>query len=173
MTLFFESDFHFNHRLMLQTRPQFHSLDEMNDTFIENHNKVVTEHDTVYYGGDFSWSDPEPFLNRLNGHFVFIRGNHDKRIPRHKKIIHSVDGYYDTKFNEQKFTVCHYPMHSWNCSHWGSWLMYGHHHRPTDFGGKTINCSMDARDFKPISWDEIVEYMKNRPDNWDLIKEKT
>lgn len=167
---YFVSDFHFNHKKMLETRPQFVSLENMNDTMINNFNTKVTNKDTTYFLGDFSWTNPIEFLDRLNGHFIFIKGNHDSKIPISKKIIYSNNGYYDTEINNQKITVCHYPLHSWNCSHWGSWLFYGHHHSKTDFGGKSINCSVDALDFIPISWDEVIEYMKNRPNNWDLIE---
>lgn len=169
--IFFISDFHFNHKRMLETRPRFSSLEEMNEYMISSFNSKVTSKDCTYFLGDFAWTDPEPFLNRLNGRFIFIKGNHDKRVPDNKKIIYSSNGYYDTCFGEQKFTVCHFAMHSWNCSHWDSFLFYGHHHSKTDFGGKTLNCTVDALDFSPISWDEAIEYMKNRPHNWDFIKQ--
>ncbi len=167
------SDFHFSHFKMIETRAHFglfSTVEEMNEYMIHQFNKKVKSKDTTYFLGDFAWADTEKHLNRLNGKFIFIQGNHDRVIPAHKKIINSSSGYLDVKFGEQKFTVCHYPMHSWNCSHWGAWNFYGHHHSKTDFGGKTLNCSVDALDFNPISWDEVVEYMKTRPDNWDLIK---
>ena len=171
--IYFISDFHFNHKKMLETRAHFglfSTLDGMNELMIERFNAKVSRSDTTYFLGDFAWGEPNQFLDRLNGKFIFIKGNHDARIPDHEKIIYSKNGFYDSKFGEQKFTACHYPMHSWNCSHWGSWQFYGHHHYKTDFGGKSINCTVDSLEFNPISWDEVVEYMKTRPDNWDLIK---
>lgn len=167
--IYFTSDQHFDHKKMLETRPQFKTLDEMNDTIIQNFNSKVTKNDITYMLGDFCWSNYEKFFDRLNGRFVFIFGNHDTNI-RHDKINHLVKGFYDTRYGEQKFTVCHYPMISWNCSHWGSWLFHGHHHSKTKFPGKVMNVSVDALDFFPISWDEVVVEMEKKEDNWDLIR---
>ena len=167
--IYFVSDFHFNHKKMLETRPRFKSLEEMNETMIENFNSKVKENDTTFIIGDFSWSDPKEFFDRLNGRFMFVMGNHDKQIF-HKKIIKVIPGFYDTRNEDQKFTVCHYPMISWNCSHWGSWLFHGHHHSKTTFPGKIINVSVDALDYFPISWDEAKTEMQKREENWDLIK---
>jgi calcineurin-like phosphoesterase family protein len=91
----------------------------------------------------------------------------------HDKIIERSFGYLDIEIENKKVTLCHYPMKTWNCSHWGSWHLYGHHHHKTDFGGKTMNVSLDANDMMPVSWEEVKEFMKNREDNWDMIyKEK-
>lgn len=169
--IYFYSDTHFSHRKMEQTRPQFKDVYHMNESLIESFNHIVRENDTTYFLGDFAWGDnPEKYLDRLNGHFYFIKGNHDHGEIKHSKILHWYPGYYDAKFGEQPITLCHFPMHSWNKSHYGAWHLYGHHHSKTEFGGKTMNVTVDALGFKPISWDEVVYQMDRKPDNWDLIR---
>jgi calcineurin-like phosphoesterase family protein len=174
MSEFFASDHHFNH-LRMATMRGFATMEEMNEKIIENHNKVVKGNDTTYLLGDFTFrQDPENFIKRMNGHFYFVFGNHDAREIRHPKIIHSVKGFYDIKLHDQKITLCHYPMVTWNCSHYGAWNLHGHHHHPTiiqeKFPGKRMNVAMEAINLTPVSFDEVVAYMDKQPDNWDLIK---
>lgn len=52
----------------------------MNETIIENWNKVVSKGDMVYHLGDFALGDKSlipDFIRRLTGHISFIMGNHD------------------------------------------------------------------------------------------------
>ena len=58
----------------------FSSLEEMNETLIENWNLTVSPEDVVYVLGNFGW-DPttvENCINTLNGHIYFIEGEFDK-----------------------------------------------------------------------------------------------
>jgi len=177
MNEFFISDYHLNHTRMADMRG-FSSYEEMNEHIIATHNSVITEKDNVYYEGDFNFrGDPNILLDRLNGRFYFIRGNHDQKIIKHKKIVHWVDGYYDIKLHDQKITLCHYPMLTWNCSHYGAWCLTGHHHSTIiedkfPMLGKHMTVSWEALKGIPISFDEVKKYMGNRHNNWDFIGEK-
>jgi calcineurin-like phosphoesterase family protein len=174
---YFSSDRHFNHNRMATMRG-FSSVEEMNETIIENHNKVVKENDIIYELGDFCFrGNPIEFLNRLNGHFYFVRGNHDQKKIDFYKVQHWVDGYYDIQLHGEKITLCHYPMISWNCSHYNSIQIHGHHHNATiiqeKFPGRRMNVSMEATNFTPVSFYEMIEYIDRRcPDNWDLVDKK-
>ena len=82
MNTFFTADTHFGHKNIIKycNRP-FASLDEMNETLIENWNKVVSLEDTVYILGDFAYcskTSVEDFLKRLNGEKHLISGNHER-----------------------------------------------------------------------------------------------
>jgi calcineurin-like phosphoesterase family protein len=150
---------------------KFENLEDYNTYIIEEHNKKVPVNAEVFLVGDLSFSDPNPFLDRMNGRFFFIHGNHDHflLLPRKKLIKVVTNGYLNRKFGEQKVTLCHYPMISWNCSHWGAWLIHGHHHSKTNFPGKIMNVSMEAIDYVPVSWDEVVARMDTKSANWDMI----
>lgn len=172
MKEFWISDYHFNHTRMANMRG-FPSYEEMNEAIISSHNSVVSKKDNVFYEGDFCFrDDPCQFLDRLNGHFYFIRGNHDQKIIKHKKIVRWVDGYYDVKLHGQKITLCHFPMLTWECSHYGAWMLHGHHHSNFTGQGKMLNVSWEGLKGLPISFDEVVEIMKGKPDNWDLIRKE-
>ena len=85
------ADFHFQHANIIKycKRP-FSSLEEMDLVLIKNFNNKVKKDDLVYHIGDFCFKNSpggkkgEGGLNRanyyrskLNGNFIFIRGNHD------------------------------------------------------------------------------------------------
>ena len=122
MNIFFTSDQHFGHEnLMKNLRPEFSSIEEMNEVLINNYNSVVNRNDTVYMLGDFCMHGKElDILKQLNGQIHYILGNHDKKyfkkIISYKKVI-SVNHCRDVKIDSQKITLCHYPMLSYNCSH--------------------------------------------------------
>lgn len=75
------SDTHFNHKNIIEysERP-FQSVEEMNQTMIDNWNKTVKEEDYVYFLGDFCLGGREnikKFGLQLKGHKILIMGNHD------------------------------------------------------------------------------------------------
>ena len=78
--VFFIADTHFGHKnvLKLCNRP-FETIEQMNETFIENWNRRVTGRDSIYVIGDlfFRCEDPESILRRLHGKKHLIVGNHD------------------------------------------------------------------------------------------------
>ena len=79
--IFFTSDTHFWHDNIIKfcNRP-FNSIEEMNDTIIENWNKVVGKNDIVFHLGDFCFCGSDKFkdiIERLNGYIYLILGNHD------------------------------------------------------------------------------------------------
>lgn len=176
----FTSDFHLSHSLMLRPevcdRP-WNTVDEMDQALIESVNNYVKSNDILYFLGDFAFKrEKVELLSKLNGQVFFIYGNHDKKIQtnilKEMKNIVWWGNIKDIKLDDQKITLCHFMMSSWNCSHWGAWHLYGHHHKDvsTNSQGKTMNVGVDLNNYNPIHFDQVKEYMKQRPDNWDLIK---
>lgn len=80
--IFCISDTHFSHYNMIhkfKTRP-FSTVEEMDETLIENWNKVVKPGDKVYHLGDVAFGLKEnhaALLSRLNGKLRLVVGNHD------------------------------------------------------------------------------------------------
>ena len=80
--IYFISDTHFNHNNIIKycNRP-FKSINEMNQTIINNWNKTVKADDEIYHLGDLVLGKKEEMYNtvsNLNGKKYLIRGNHDK-----------------------------------------------------------------------------------------------
>ncbi len=83
MAEWFTADWHLQHEKIISycNRP-FKNLERMEHTLIQRHNRVVKPGDTVYHLGDFIFrtkpNSLEYYLDKLNGRFVFIKGNHDE-----------------------------------------------------------------------------------------------
>lgn len=83
-TIWFSSDFHFNHKNVIQycDRP-YKDCDEMNAAMVKQWNLQVKDEDTVYVLGDFSlnpkWS--KIIVPQLKGKKILISGNHDATFP--------------------------------------------------------------------------------------------
>lgn len=77
------SDTHFNHYNIVHKFGrvgEFQSVEEMNETLIDNWNNTVKPGDKVYHLGDFAFgpkTDIPPLIKRLNGRKRLIIGNHD------------------------------------------------------------------------------------------------
>ncbi|WP_298751870.1 metallophosphoesterase family protein [uncultured Arcobacter sp.] len=128
MSVFFTSDTHFDHKRMAEWR-RFDSVEEMNETIIENWNKVVRGCDTVYHLGDFFWKENIDIANRLNGNVNWVKGNHDYRsmfkVGRFNKITDSI---HTIKIEEQPIVLCHYPLKQWNRQPYNVYHLHGHAH---------------------------------------------
>jgi calcineurin-like phosphoesterase family protein len=169
MTIFFTSDTHLGHANIIKYchRP-FSSVEEMDGTIIKNWNSVVSEQDLVYHLGDFAFRQHHSYRKQLNGEIIFIEGNHDKVTgPGLFKEVHKL---LRIKINEYDITLCHFAMRVWNKSHFNSWHLYGHSHGGLPPEGKSWDVGVDNNNFTPLSLDQVVEIMKGRPDNFNLVK---
>ena len=164
---YFTSDEHFNHSNIIKycSRP-FDDAQEMNETIIQRHNEVVRDNDIVIHAGDFSFVPRERFERRLRGKHIFLKGNHDHRSCRFYGDI------WERRINGQKVVVSHYNMRVWNASHYNSWNLFGHSHGTLEPVGKQWDIGVDINDFRPLSFDQLVDIMESRPDNCNLIKDR-
>ena len=170
--IWFTADTHFSHDSIIKlcNRP-FKNVTEMNLYMIMKWNDLVKNGDIVYHLGDFAWYDSEEILDKLNGQIVLIRGSHDHHgIEKHKKIV-KMQRVLNKTIDGQHVTMSHFCFRVWHLSHYNSWHLYGHSHGMLDPIGKSRDVGVDATtDYSPISWDQIKEYMKHRPDNFNLKK---
>ena len=169
--IFVTSDTHFNHINILkyesETRP-FESVEEMNETIIANWNSVVGKEDIVYHLGDFfmgKLDEIEPILERLNGHIILIRGNHDSAnrielFKQHGIIVKDIDFI---TYKGRYFIMCHFPIAN------DEFIkmvrqdnsevvdLYGHVHSNTEkgFHDGMYHVGMDTNDLTPITLEQI------------------
>lgn len=158
--IWFTSDTHYHHKNIvsgttsweggLDKCRNFKTLEEHDNTIVDNINQVVKEDDELYHLGDWSFGGHEQikiFRERIkckNIHLIF--GNHDQHIEPidspYRKLFASVQYYKElslkvdpkkTKFfGKHKIILCHYAMRVWNKSHHGSIMLYGHSHGTLD-----------------------------------------
>lgn len=135
----------------------------MDRGLIERWNERVTDKDDIYIIGDFSFKNPIPYAEQLNGNKFMVVGNHDnyKRLTR-TGLFEWVRHYYELKWERQLIVLCHYAFRVWNKSHHGSWHLYGHSHGSLPSHGKSMDVGVDSCNYKPISIYEIKEIMESK-----------
>ncbi len=165
--IWFTSDEHFFHKNIIKycNRP-FKSIEEMNETIIENHNKLVKPNDIVYHMGDFCFAglqQAESVFNRLNGQKILIEGNHDSAACFKLKWSW-IKNYYELKTDKTKFILFHYPMASWNGAFHGSIHLHGHiHHQLPNHGLRRVDIGIDGvgYNYSPLNLDQIISMVPN------------
>lgn len=154
----------------------FSTIEEMNETLINNHNEVVKSKDDVIILGDFAWRNHNHFLNRLNGKKTLVIGNHDKMpeevLRNFTKVIGSVKnpGILETCIAGQKVSFSHYPLVSWNASFHGSWNIHGHCHGrliENDYTLRT-DAGVDVYNFYPVNFEVLKLKLRSRIPAWEL-----
>jgi calcineurin-like phosphoesterase family protein len=161
----FTSDQHYNHFNIIGycSRP-FLRWQEMNEVLIDRHNSRVNANDTVFVLGDFKFGANGPntydLCKRLNGHLVFIRGNHDKNNGLNVILEHA----FVRSFG-QDFLLIHRPDDVLNVHDHFDFALVGHVHEKWKFkenerGDKLINVGVDVWDFYPVHLKQILKAYK-------------
>ena len=176
--IYLTSDLHFNHMNILKYEPEsrpFSSIEEMNETIIQNWNEIVTANDTVYVLGDMAMGmieDAIPLIKRLNGKIILIRGNHDttKRLQAFKEIGIEVYDIFYLPYKGKYFIMCHFPITSkefidmvrYDNSEVVNLYGHLHHNAPKGYVDGTYHVGLDTNNLKPISIDKIWEECEER-----------
>jgi calcineurin-like phosphoesterase family protein len=187
--IFFISDLHVGHTNVIKYdgRP-FKTTEEMHVELIKRWNSVVGPDSIVYFLGDLSFTRSDLtkwFVCQLNGKIHAIAGNHDKpkdlRSLGRFEEVHDYGteiGVYDEDSLQsrgsqgyQKIVMAHYPILSWNKSHYGAWHLHGHCHgslmktMPDYYKRKVIDVGCNTIDYTPISYARVKAIMDKRSIN--------
>jgi calcineurin-like phosphoesterase family protein len=176
---YFISDTHFFHEELLTSnnfapRP-YTDLAEEHAGMIKAWNDRVADKDTVYHLGDIAMMNKiKPvtrahelvleILMQLNGHIVFVKGNHDSRaqikfLEAHNPLM--ADGkpkftFHDVglimKANHHQFFLTHYPMMFGQTP--SSINLHGHIHHYMVNIPENINVGVDSLDLDYLVNDE-------------------
>lgn len=167
--LFLISDTHFGHANFLKFVKEdgtlirkFDSVEDMDETMVNNWNKVVNKNDQVYHLGDVSIARKNiKILEQLNGKKVLVRGNHDIfKISDYLPYFKDVRG---THRLDKSFLLSHYPLHE-STLYDGLINFHGHiHHKrvmlnENYINPKYFNCCVEHHNYTPIPF-EIAKKM--------------
>lgn len=88
----------------------FETAEEMDETIIERHNKIVRPQDTTYFLGDVVIARRNlPKLDRMNGRKILVRGNHDIfKIQEYLPYFEDIRGSHKLG----NFILSHIPIHT-------------------------------------------------------------
>jgi calcineurin-like phosphoesterase family protein len=165
-TVWVTSDTHFGHANMLnwgaQGRPEFRSVEEMNEIIIERWNKVVRPGDKVYHLGDVFFGDKEWFKQnwpRLNGSKRLIVGNHDD-----VKFLSSGSFFKKVMlwryFKEFSLLLTHVPVHPDHMvqkTEKETLNVHGHIHRRVSPMGSYRNVCVEETNYTPVNIEELIQ----------------
>lgn len=166
--IFVVSDTHFNHQNILGfvdkdgkkfRGDRFKDVDEMNETMIENWNKVVTDQDKVYHLGDVyfgSQKDAKNILRRLKGKKRLIVGNHDCIYGDGNPLQEFFQKIYLWRiFKEFDMLLSHVPIHRESFRKVG-YNVHGHIHEKESYGPEYVNVCVEKMNYTPVNIEEIL-----------------
>ena len=163
-----------------QTR-DFKTIEQMNETIVNNINSVVGQDDVLIHLGDFSFGGFEniqKFRDRiLCKEIHLILGNHDTNIENNRnnvqELFTSVNHYTKLMYKFKTFVLFHYPISSYDGLNKGHIHLHGHVHLPTNlrFGkGKKMDVGMDGHPtFGVYDMDDIIRIMDKREIASDML----
>lgn len=176
--IFFTSDLHFGHNKPFLYIPRgFNSIEEHDETIINNWNSVVDYEDDVYILGDLMLNNNEhglKCLKRLNGHIHVILGNHDTngRVGLYEECSNIDEIVFATqlKYNKNYFFLCHYPVITANYDDQLPWAkhlinLHGHTHSKEKFFNNNpymYNVTLDAHNNFPVEINEIINDIREK-----------
>lgn len=177
--IWFTSDLHFNHdrEFIVQARG-FKSVEEMNKAIIERFNSKVAPEDIVYILGDTIMGDSaagEELVKQLNGHKVFLLGNHDTRPREEIYNKYGVEVCYAKviKLKKKSFYLSHYPTITANYDEPHPVInLFGHTHQTTNFYNDNphmYHVGVDSHDCYPVSLEDILESIKIKKEKQDEV----
>lgn len=166
----FTADTHLDHQnsdgtgiIKYANRP-FKDINHMNETIVFNWNMAVHPEDEIWFLGDFSFSDHDPWLARLNGIKHLVWGNHDHEKRRKKATLwSSMQLAKRITINGQHIWLMHYKMATWGKSHRGALHLYGHSHGNWPGDSQCCDVGVDCWNFRPITLSQAVKRMNTQP----------
>ena len=156
----------------------FQSTEDMDETMVENWNRVVRPKDTVYHLGDVVIARRNlETVKRLNGRKILIRGNHD--------IFRDKD-YYEAGFEQihgvrvfvDQFILSHIPLHPDCVGERFKRNVHGHLHgnritRQVVKHTPTNNVPFDVTEIDPRYLCVCVEQINYTPVSFDEVQNMT
>ena len=154
------------------------TIERHDNAIVQAINERVAPNDTLWILGDFCWGkfrEAKAYVDRIRCQRVnLVWGNHDNRTVGeafNKTIEQGM-----VKVKGKRIWLNHYPMRSWDGRFHGSWHLYGHVHgrfteedeaRPVYL---TRDVGVDACDYRPMSFEELSEYMAPREEAFEADK---
>jgi calcineurin-like phosphoesterase family protein len=184
----FTSDLHFGHKNIIRfcDRP-FLNVDDMTEKLIKLYNDKISHKDKVLFVGDIffcSNKQAREILSQMNGEKYLVTGNHDAQpydmISRgfiwtaeklhvrweHKNIVISHYDYWDLRSPyDHRYEEKRHPL---NLNRMEV-LIHGHTHQKTKRLLNQVHVGVDAWDYAPARYEEIVPLLNEVPSDWNSV----
>lgn len=170
MNVWISADLHCGHKNLVRGCSQwtekykcrnFETLEEHDNTIINNINKYIKENDIFYIIGDFSMGGNENIKKYRNlikcKNIHFIIGNHDNGISKNcifedntraYDLFNSVQTRLEKKIGKETFIMDHYAMRTWHKASKGSIMLHGHSHNTLNQYERLLNIANEPQLYK-------------------------
>ena len=167
--IFFASDTHLGHENILTFLRKdnglrlrdFSTIEEHNETIINNWNSVVRPNDIVYHCGDVVFAPATNFhlISRLNGKKRLSLGNHDyaNLLSKYLTVFQQVSSIVEFDGG----VVSHIPVHTSQLEGRWKFNIHGHLHDTVLDDDRYLNVCMENINFTPVSYDILKRYMND------------
>lgn len=168
--VFHISDAHFGHKNILNFRKIFSSIEEHDETIMQNILSSCGKRDTLWMHGDMFFTGES--INKLEeickyvGHVRLILGNHDvermssdRRRMGLEKILSTGAGVFSLA-TKGGFWLTHAPIHPDELR--GKFCCHGHVHDATLSDYRYINVSCENINYKPVERKTIDQYINEK-----------
>ncbi len=159
------ADSHFGHKKIIEyTNRPFSSVEDMDNTILENINKKVGPKDVLWHLGDFSFGKQEYYRSKIQCKTInLIKGNHDYSCSERvlNKCFDKVLDLYVLRYNRRIFVFSHYAFLTWPHKSHDSIHCHGHSHGKLNHPEKlVIDVGVDSLQYSPISLDDIINSLR-------------
>ncbi|MBP2656742.1 MAG: phosphoesterase [Firmicutes bacterium] len=156
--IFMISDMHFGHKHIIryENRP-FATVDEMDNTMIQNWNQMIGKDDVVFVLGDVSFYNKEKttqIIQSLHGYKTLIIGNHDEgRSVTWWREVGFEEVYRYPIVYEKFYILSHDPLYMSKNMPYAN--IHGHTHHLKYEDTQFFNVSVECINYTPMRFDEI------------------
>jgi len=165
--IFVVSDTHFNHENILKSVGEdkkpfrvFKDLDHMNETMIDNWNKVVSPQDKIYHLGDVYFGNQQKadlILSRLNGKKRLVVGNHDTIYGKGNVLQKHFQKIYMWRlFKEFNMCLTHVPIHE-SSFRKVEYNVHGHIHEKKSPTKQHICVCVEKTNYTPVNIEDVIK----------------
>ncbi len=140
----------------------FPTIEEHDQTLIDNHNRLVKPEDRVYFLGDLTMHRKHiPLLAKFNGRKKLIKGNHD--IFKLKDYLPYFDDILAYRiYPEHGLIVSHIPVYSGQLEHRFKFNLHGHLHANKIDDLRYINICPEHTNWCPVNFHDLKIIMETR-----------
>ena len=165
-------------KIIARLKRMFKNVEDMNETLIENWNRVVGQDDIVFHLGDFCLGGSHEWtkiLNRLNGKIYLILGNHDLKNIRqgYASRFELTSMQMHIEVDKQKIYLNHCPPLCYGGAYGNTWQLFGHVHTSKNNTGKDAlrldmifptqyDVGVDNNDFTPVSFEQVKRIIQKQ-----------
>lgn len=165
----FAADLHLGQKNVSRFRTQFFSVEDHDQTVVDNILHTINKRTTLYLLGDIAFTKESLDYLKLIRHYcnrlILIPGNHCTE----KISMETLVRYYDeihASLSAYGFWLTHQPIHGEHLR--GRLCVHGHLHDQFVNDSRYVCVSLEHTLYHPISLTQIREIFDNRIDSGDL-----